>query len=44
MGLVNIRRCVDRMDLESTVGKGTRLTMEINLSDAERFKDNLPNT
>ncbi len=42
MGLVNIRRCVDRMDLESTVGKGTRLTMEINLSDAERFKDNIP--
>lgn len=42
MGLVNIRRCVDRMDLESTVGKGTRLTMEINLSGGERFKDNIP--
>jgi CBS domain-containing protein/anti-sigma regulatory factor (Ser/Thr protein kinase) len=40
MGLVNIRRCVDRMDLESTVGKGTKLFMEINLSDAERFKEN----
>ncbi|HEY3312908.1 MAG TPA: CBS domain-containing protein [Anaerolineales bacterium] len=40
MGLVNIRRCVDRMELESTVGKGTKLLMEINLSDAERFKEN----
>ena len=40
MGLVNIRRCVDRMELESTPGKGTRLLMEINLSDAERFKEN----
>ncbi|MEI7847737.1 MAG: CBS domain-containing protein [Chloroflexota bacterium] len=39
MGLVNIRRCVDRMELESTVGKGTKLTMEINLSDADRFKE-----
>ena len=44
MGLVNIRRCVDRMDLESTVGKGTKLVMEINLSDAERFKENDQNT
>ncbi|MCX6081809.1 MAG: CBS domain-containing protein [Chloroflexi bacterium] len=40
MGLVNIRRCVDRMELESTPGKGTRLLMEINMSDAERFKEN----
>jgi CBS domain-containing protein/anti-sigma regulatory factor (Ser/Thr protein kinase) len=40
MGLVNIRRCVDRMELESTVGKGTKLLMEINLTDAERFKEN----
>ena len=39
MGLVNIRRCVDRMDLESTVGKGTKLFMEINLKDEERFRD-----
>jgi CBS domain-containing protein/anti-sigma regulatory factor (Ser/Thr protein kinase) len=39
MGLVNIRRCVDRMELESTLGKGTRLLMEINLSDSERFKE-----
>ena len=39
MGLVNIRRCVDRMDLESTVGKGTRLMMEITLREDERFKE-----
>ena len=39
MGLVNIRRCVDRMDLESTVGKGTRLLMEITLRAEERFKE-----
>jgi len=41
MGLVNIRRCVDRMELESTYGKGTRLLMEINLSDGERFKESV---
>lgn len=29
MGLVNIKRCVDKMEIESTVGKGTRLTMRI---------------
>ncbi|MBL8063394.1 MAG: CBS domain-containing protein [Anaerolineales bacterium] len=29
MGLVNIKRCVDKMELESTVGKGTKLTMRI---------------
>ena len=40
MGLVNIRRCVDRMELESTPGKGTKLLMEINLKDDERFKEN----
>ncbi len=39
MGLVNIRRCVDRMELESTPGKGTKLFMEINLKDNERFKE-----
>ena len=38
MGLVNIRRCVDRMELESTVGKGTKLLMEITLTADERFK------
>jgi len=40
MGLVNIRRCVDRMELESTLGKGTKLYMEIKLRDEERFKEN----
>lgn len=29
MGLVNIKRCVDKMELESTFGKGTKLTMRI---------------
>ena len=29
MGLVNIKRCVDKMELESTVGKGTKLVMRI---------------
>jgi len=29
MGLVNIKRCVDKMELESTVGKGSKLTMRI---------------
>jgi CBS domain-containing protein/anti-sigma regulatory factor (Ser/Thr protein kinase) len=39
MGLVNIRRCVDRMELESTVGKGTKLLMEIIMREDERFKE-----
>ncbi len=38
MGLVNIKRCVDKMELESTPGKGTKLLMEINLSAEEKFK------
>jgi CBS domain-containing protein/anti-sigma regulatory factor (Ser/Thr protein kinase) len=29
MGLVNIKRCVDKMELESSVGKGTKLVMRI---------------
>lgn len=29
MGLVNIKRCVDKMELESTLGKGSKLTMRI---------------
>lgn len=32
MGLVNIKRCVDAMELESTPGKGTKLTMRIAVS------------
>jgi CBS domain-containing protein/anti-sigma regulatory factor (Ser/Thr protein kinase) len=39
MGLVNIRRCVDRMELDSTPGKGTKLLMEITLRADERFKE-----
>jgi CBS domain-containing protein/anti-sigma regulatory factor (Ser/Thr protein kinase) len=33
MGLVNIKRCVDTMEIESTVGKGTKLTMRIHVPD-----------
>jgi CBS domain-containing protein/anti-sigma regulatory factor (Ser/Thr protein kinase) len=33
MGLTNIERCVDEMQMESTVGVGTRLTMRINLPE-----------
>ena len=39
MGLTNMRRCVDRMELESEAGKGTKLTLEILLSADERFKE-----
>ncbi len=39
MGLVNIQRCVDRMELQSTVGKGTKLLMEIYLRAEDRFKE-----
>jgi CBS domain-containing protein/anti-sigma regulatory factor (Ser/Thr protein kinase) len=39
MGLVNIRRCVDRMELDSTPGKGTKLLMEILLRPEERFRE-----
>jgi CBS domain-containing protein/anti-sigma regulatory factor (Ser/Thr protein kinase) len=36
MGLVNIQRCVDKMEIESTPGKGTKLTMRIQVP-AENF-------
>ncbi|GAB4493977.1 MAG: CBS domain-containing protein [Anaerolineales bacterium] len=39
MGLVNIHRCVDKMELQSSLGKGTKLLMEINLRPEERFKE-----
>lgn len=41
MGLINIKRCVDKMDIESTVGKGTKLTMRINvpLENSNKHKD-----
>ncbi len=35
MGLVNIKRCVDTMEIESAVGKGTKLTMRIHVPDEE---------
>jgi hypothetical protein len=35
MGLVNIKRCVDEMKLESTIEKGTNLRMIIYLRDQE---------
>jgi anti-sigma regulatory factor (Ser/Thr protein kinase) len=35
MGLKNIERCTDSMELESTPGKGTHLTMKINLQPHE---------
>lgn len=40
MGLVNIQRCVDKMTLESTPGKGTRLEMRIYLEKPETDKVN----
>lgn len=39
MGLINIQRCVDKMTLDSTLGKGTKLLMEIILRPEERFKE-----
>lgn len=39
MGLVNMRRCVDSLKLESTPGLGTTLTMEILLGPDERFRE-----
>ena len=33
MGLVNMKRCVDEIKLESTVGKGTKLLMRIFIPD-----------
>ena len=38
MGLANIQRYVDKMDIDSTPGKGTKLLMEIHLSQDEKFK------
>lgn len=37
MGLVNIKSCVDKMEIFSGAGKGTRLMMEIHLSSNEKF-------
>jgi CBS domain-containing protein/anti-sigma regulatory factor (Ser/Thr protein kinase) len=40
MGLANIRRSVDEMLLESTPGKGSRLTMKIKLQPEQTFREN----
>jgi len=39
MGLINIKRCVDEMKLESTPGKGTRLKMKINLQPKQTLRE-----
>lgn len=39
MGLPNIKRCVDKMNLESTPGKGTKLEMFINLQPEDSFRE-----
>ena len=42
MGLKNIERCVDEMNLESTVGRRHRLDMKIILPPEEMFGDSSP--
>lgn len=39
MGLVNIKRCVDKMELDSILGKGTHVRMKIFLGNQEGFGD-----
>lgn len=39
MGLANIKRCVDKMELVSTPGEGTRLEMTIFLPPEESFRE-----
>ncbi len=36
MGLVNIRKCADKMDLTSTVNNGTHLRIHIDINDAQK--------
>lgn len=42
MGLVNIKRCVDQMILESQIGKGTKLKMKIFLKEEDTFGEGYP--
>lgn len=42
MGLVNIARCVNEMDLKSTLGVGTHLTMKIFLENQDTFGEAYP--
>ena len=44
MGLVNIKRCVDSMKLESIVGKGTSLKLKILLNQQEKVGEGLTTT
>ncbi len=44
MGLVNIKRCVDVMNLESQVGKGTRLKMKIYLKEEDTVGEGYPSS
>jgi CBS domain-containing protein/anti-sigma regulatory factor (Ser/Thr protein kinase) len=39
MGLTNIKRCVDRVTLDSAIGRGTVLDMEIFLAPEEGFRE-----
>lgn len=39
MGLINIQRCVDKMTLDSTPGRGTKLDMKIYLQPEESFRE-----
>ncbi|HTP10929.1 MAG TPA: CBS domain-containing protein [Anaerolineae bacterium] len=39
MGLKNIERCVDEMNIESKVGEGTRLDMKIIMPPEESFRE-----
>lgn len=41
MGLPNIQRCVDRMLLESELGKGTRLEMYIYLQEEDSLRESI---
>lgn len=43
MGLYNISRCVDEMDLQSEMGKGTHLTMKFILKGEDIMGDSLAN-
>lgn len=42
MGLLNISRCVDEMDLQSELGKGTNLTLKFLLKGEDIMGDNHP--
>lgn len=42
MGLVNIKRCVDQMILESQIGKGTKLKMKIFLKEEDTVGEGYP--